>query len=73
VRPLDVVAVNEVIELGLLLQEVAAGRLDGLELERQMHALVAAVLLRAARRRSAILTPANRLLAKRGYSCGLQQ
>ena len=41
------VAVDEVVELGLLLQEVAAGRLGGLHLQGQMHALVAAVLLRA--------------------------
>ena len=46
-RGLVVVAVDEVIELGLLLQEVAAGWLGGLELKGQMHALVAAVLLRA--------------------------
>ena len=48
VRPLVVVAVDEVIEPGLLLQEVAAGRLGGFLLQRQMHALVAAVLLRVA-------------------------
>ena len=46
--PLVVVAVDEVVELGLLLQEVAAGRLGGLELQGQMHALMAAVLLRMA-------------------------
>src|SRR5215469_9035500 len=46
-RPLVVVAVDEVVELGLLLQEVAAGRFGGLQLQGQMHALVAAVLLRA--------------------------
>ena|SRR5216684_7516869 len=45
---LIVVAVDEVIELGLLLQEVAAGRLGGLQLQGQMHAFVAAVLLRVA-------------------------
>ena len=47
-RPLVVVAVNEVVELGLLLKEVAAGWLGGLELQCQMHALMAAVLLRVA-------------------------
>ena len=47
-RTLIVKAFNEIIELGLLLQEVLAGRLGGLELERQMHAFVAAVLLRVA-------------------------
>jgi hypothetical protein len=47
--PLVVVAIDEVVELGLLLQEVAGGRFGGLRLERQMHALVAAVLLRMAR------------------------
>jgi hypothetical protein len=49
VWPLVVVALDEVVELGLLLQEVAAGRLGGLHLQGQMHALVAAVLLRTAR------------------------
>jgi hypothetical protein len=48
VRPLIVVVVDEVIELGLLLQEVVAGRLGGLQLQGQMHALMAAVLLRVA-------------------------
>jgi hypothetical protein len=47
-RPLIVVAIDEIIELGLLLQEVAGSRLGGLQLERQVHALVAAVLLRVA-------------------------
>ena len=47
-RPLVVEALDEVIELGLLLQEVAAGRLGGFELQGQMHALMAAVLLRMA-------------------------
>lgn len=36
------------IELGLLLQEVFGSRLGGLELEREMHAFVAAILLRMA-------------------------
>ena len=47
-RPLVVVAVDEVVELGLLLQEVVAGGLGGLQSSGQMHALVAAVLLRVA-------------------------
>ena len=45
---LIVVAFDEVIELGLLLQEAAGGRFGGLQLEGQVHALVAAVLLRVA-------------------------
>lgn len=49
VRPLIVEAVDEVIELGLLPQEVGAGRFGGLQLQRQMHAFMAAVLLRVAR------------------------
>jgi len=44
-----VVAFNEVIEFGLLLQEVFAGRLGGLQLQGQMHTLVPSVLLRIAR------------------------
>ena len=48
-RALVVVAFNEVIELGLLLQEVFAGRLGGLQLQGQMHTLVPSVLLRMAR------------------------
>ena len=43
-RSLVVVAVDEAIELGLLLEEVVAGRLGGLQLQGQMHALMAAVL-----------------------------
>ena len=43
--PLVVVAVDEVIEPGLLLQEVLRGWLGGLQLQSQMHALMAAVLL----------------------------
>jgi hypothetical protein len=49
VRAFIVVAFDEVIELRLLLQEVLAGRLGGLELQRPMHAFVAAILLRVAR------------------------
>src|ERR1041384_6782540 len=48
-RPLVVVAIDEVIELALLLQEVAGCRLGGLELQGQMHALMATVLLRMTR------------------------
>src|ERR1700747_309064 len=47
-RPLIVVAIDEVIELGLLLQEVFSRRLGGLELQGQMHTLMPAVLLRMA-------------------------
>src|ERR1700730_17767325 len=46
--PLIVVAFDELVELGLLLKEVVAGRLGGLQLQGQMHAFMAAVLLRAA-------------------------
>ncbi len=42
-------AFDEVIELGLLLEEVAAGRLGGLKLQSEVHAFMAAVLLRMAR------------------------
>ena len=48
-RTLIIVAVDEVVELGLLLQEVFASRLGGLQLKRQMHAFMAAVLLWVAR------------------------
>jgi DNA-binding transcriptional LysR family regulator len=48
-RALVVVGFNEVIELGLLLQEVFTGRLGGLQLQGQMHTLVPSVLLRIAR------------------------
>ena len=48
-RPLLVVLLDEVIEVRLLLQEVEGGGLGGFLLERQMHALMAAVLLRIAR------------------------
>ena len=46
VRALLVVFVDEGVELRLLLEEVVGGRLGGFLLERQMHALMAAVLLR---------------------------
>jgi len=45
VRPFVVEAFDEVVELGLLLEEIAAGRLGGLEFQGEMHAFVAAVLL----------------------------
>ena len=44
-RPFIVEAFDEVIELGLLLEKVAAGRLGGLELQGEMHAVMASVLL----------------------------
>ena len=47
-RPLLVVALDEAIELRLLLQEVLRGRLGRLLLQCQVHALVPAVLLRVA-------------------------
>jgi hypothetical protein len=40
---------DEVVEPGLLLQEVASGRLGGFFLQGQMHALMAAILLGMAR------------------------
>ena len=44
-RGLEVVAVDEVVELGLLLKEVLTCGLGSFELEGQMHALMSAVLL----------------------------
>ena len=44
-RPLLVKGGDELIEPGLLLQEFLGGRLGGLLLERQVHALVPPVLL----------------------------
>ena len=44
---LVVVAIDEVVELGLLPEEVAGGGFGGLKLEREMHAFVAAVLHRS--------------------------
>jgi hypothetical protein len=44
--PLLVEGADELIEASLLLEEVLGGGLGGLLLERQMHALMAAVLLR---------------------------
>ena len=49
VRPLLVEAGDEVIEARLLLQDVWGSGLGGFLLQRQMHAFVAAVLLRVAR------------------------
>jgi len=43
---LVVVLVDEVLEFGLLLQEIATGRFGGGLFEGQMHALMPAVLLR---------------------------
>ena len=47
-RAVVVEVLDEVVELALLLQEVLGGRLGRFVLERQMHALVPAVLLRGA-------------------------
>ena len=44
-RALAVLAVDEIVELGLLLQEVLGGGLGCFLLQRQVHALVAAILL----------------------------
>ena len=46
-RPLAVIALDEGVEARLLLQDVGRGRFGRLLLERQVHAFVAAVLLRA--------------------------
>jgi hypothetical protein len=46
VRTFIVELFNEGIELGLLLQQISAGWTSGFFLQGQMHALVAAVLLR---------------------------
>ena len=40
---------DEVVEAGLLLQEVGSGRLRGFFLQREMHAFMTAVLLRVIR------------------------
>jgi hypothetical protein len=42
-------AIDEAVEPGLLLKEVLSGGLGGLLLQGQLHALVAAILLRPAR------------------------
>jgi hypothetical protein len=47
-RPLVVVNPDKGVEALLLLQEVEGGGLGGFLLQRQVHALVAAVLLRVA-------------------------
>jgi hypothetical protein len=49
VRPLLVVLLDEVIEASLLLEKVFGGRFGVLFLQRQMHALMAPVLLRVSR------------------------
>lgn len=40
---------DEAVELVLLLEEILGRRMSGLPLQRQMHALVASVLLRVSR------------------------
>ena len=47
-RALGVELLHEGIELGLLLEAVDAWRAGGFFLEREMHSLMAAVLLRTA-------------------------
>ena len=47
--PLVVELLDEVVELGLLLEHVGASGPSGLLFERQMHAFMAAVLLRMTR------------------------
>ena len=49
VRTFLVELLDEMIELGLLLKEVCSGGLGGFFLQGQMHALMAAILLRMAR------------------------
>jgi hypothetical protein len=48
VRALVIEDFHELIEAGLLLEEVAGGRLGGFFLQGEMHAFVAAILLRMA-------------------------
>jgi len=48
VRTLVIEDLDELIEFSLLLKEVCAGRFGGFFLQSEMHALVAAVLLRMA-------------------------
>jgi hypothetical protein len=48
-RTLLVEDLHELIEAGLLLEEVGGGRLRGLFFQGEMHAFVAAILLRMAR------------------------
>ncbi|MGB7497347.1 MAG: hypothetical protein WBQ61_12140 [Candidatus Acidiferrum sp.] len=45
-RTLVVEDFDELVEAGLLLQEIAGSRLGGFFFEREMHAFMAAVLLR---------------------------
>jgi hypothetical protein len=46
---LDLVVKRQPAEMDLLLQEIGTGRFGGLQLQGQVHAFVAAVLLRVAR------------------------
>jgi len=48
-RTLPVEDVHELVEAGLLLEEVGGGRFRGLLFPGEMHAFVAAILLRMAR------------------------
>jgi len=48
VRALEIEDFHELIEAGLLLEEVVSGRLGGFFLQGEMHAFVAAILLRMA-------------------------
>ncbi|MDR6817447.1 hypothetical protein J2X76_002623 [Neorhizobium sp. 2083] len=47
--PLGVEFLDEIVEASLLLQEIVSGRLGCFKFQCQMHALMAAVLLRVAR------------------------
>ena len=47
-RAVDVIAVHEAVEPGLLLQEITACGPGGLFFEGQVHSIMAAVLLRPA-------------------------
>ena len=48
-RPFAIEFADKIVELCLLLQAVRAGRAGGLLLEREMHALMASILLRVSR------------------------
>ena len=58
-RPFVIEFLNEGVELGLLLQDVGAGRAGGFLLQSQMHALMPAVLLRMAGANGSMVMPSR--------------